>query len=48
MCIRDSYLAASELIPEIQEERNIGKSISQFVLFVLGLALIWVLVTLLP
>ena len=42
------YLAASELIPEIQEERNIGKSISQFVLFILGLALIWALVTLLP
>lgn len=40
------YLAASELIPEMQEEKNIGKSIIQFVLFVLGLVIIWLLVNL--
>ncbi len=34
------YLAASELIPEIQKEKNIGKSIIQFVLFVFGIVLI--------
>jgi len=35
------YLAASELIPEIQKEENIEKSMIQFVLFILGIALIW-------
>ena len=35
------YLAASELIPEIQKEENIGKSMIQFVLFILGIVLIW-------
>ena len=35
------YLAASELIPEIQKEKNIGKSMIQFVLFILGIVLIW-------
>jgi zinc and cadmium transporter len=42
------YIAASELIPEIQKERNIRRSILQFVLFVLGLLLIWILVTVIP
>ena len=42
------YLAASELIPEMQEERNIRKSVAQFALFILGLALIWFLVQILP
>jgi zinc and cadmium transporter len=35
------YLAASELIPEIQKEENIGRSMIQFVFFVLGIVLIW-------
>ena len=42
------YLAASELIPEIQKEENIEKSIIQFVLFVFGIVLIWSLDLLLP
>lgn len=42
------YLAASELIPEIQQEKNFGKSIIQFVLFILGIILIWSLGLLFP
>jgi zinc and cadmium transporter len=42
------YLAASELIPEIQKEENIGKSMIQFVLFVFGIVLIWSLGFLFP
>lgn len=42
------YLAASELIPEIQKEENIGKSMIQFVLFVSGIVLIWSLGLLFP
>jgi len=42
------YLAASELIPEIQKEENIGKSMIQFVLFVFGIVLIWSLGLLFP
>ncbi len=42
------YLAASELIPEIQKEKNIGKSMIQFVLFILGIALIWSLGMIFP
>jgi zinc and cadmium transporter len=37
------YLAASELIPEIQREDNLGKSVAQFVLFVFGLLLVWLM-----
>lgn len=35
------YIAASELIPEIQKEERFGKSIVQLFLFILGIALIW-------
>ncbi len=42
------YLAASELIPEIQKEENIGKSMIQFVLFILGIVLIWSLGVIFP
>jgi len=42
------YLAASELIPEIQKEENIGKSMIQFVLFVFGIVLIWSLGIIFP
>lgn len=37
------YLAASELIPGMQKETNVGKSMVQFGLFVLGIVLIWLL-----
>jgi zinc transporter ZupT len=36
-----TYLSASELIPEMQKEENIGKSMIQFVFFVFGIVLIW-------
>jgi len=39
------YLAASELIPEIKEEENFKRSAAQFMLFVLGLILVWSLGT---
>ncbi len=42
------YIAASELIPEIQKERNVGKSMIQFVLFILGIVLVWSLGFLFP
>ena len=42
------YLTISELIPEIQKEENIGKSMIQFVLFVFGIVLIWSLGLLFP
>ncbi|UCE15929.1 MAG: ZIP family metal transporter [Candidatus Bathyarchaeota archaeon] len=42
------YLSASELIPEIQKEKSVGKSMIQFVLFILGIVLIWSLGTILP
>jgi zinc and cadmium transporter len=40
------YLAASELIPELKEEKGFGRSLLQFAVFILGLALIWYLGTL--
>jgi zinc and cadmium transporter len=43
-----TYLAASELIPEIQQEKNVVKSMIQFALFLLGIALIWSLGFLFP
>lgn len=42
------YLAASELIPELQEEKSFKKSVVQFALFVLGIALIWSLGIIFP
>lgn len=42
------YLGASELIPEIQEEKSFKKSVVQFIAFVLGLVLIWSLGLLFP
>ncbi len=35
-----TYLAASELIPELHRERNLRKSVVQFLIFILGMALI--------
>lgn len=37
------YLAASELIPEMQKEKDFVKSIVQFLLFIFGIMLIWCL-----
>ena len=37
------YLAASELIPELQEEKDFSRSLMQFAVFLLGLAVIWYL-----
>lgn len=37
------YLAASELVPELKEEGDFKRSLVQFVVFLLGLALIWYL-----
>lgn len=42
------YISASELIPEIQKEKEIKKSIIQFTLFILGIVLIWSLGLLFP
>ena len=35
------YLAASELIPELHKEKSFKKSVVQFVIFILGIALVW-------
>jgi len=37
------YLSASELIPELKGEENFWKSLAQFLIFLLGLAVIWYL-----
>jgi len=37
------YLAASELIPELQKEDDFQRSIVQFAVFLIGLAVIWYL-----
>jgi len=42
------YLAAAELIPEMQVEANLRKSTIQFVFFVVGLLLVLVMGSLLP
>jgi len=42
------YLAASELIPELHEEKSFKKSVVQFVTFILGIALIWSLGIIFP
>ncbi|MCW4002021.1 MAG: ZIP family metal transporter [Candidatus Bathyarchaeota archaeon] len=35
------YLAASELIPELDEEESFKKSVLQFVVFILGITVVW-------
>jgi zinc and cadmium transporter len=42
------YLAASELIPELQHEKSFGKSALQFIIFMLGIMLIWSLGLIFP
>jgi zinc and cadmium transporter len=42
------YLAASELIPELHREKSFKKSAVQFVVFILGIALIWSLDMIFP
>lgn len=37
------YIAASDLMPEIRKERNLKKSISSFVIFMLGIVLMFLL-----
>jgi zinc and cadmium transporter len=37
------YLSASELIPELKGEEDFWKSLAQFLIFLLGLAVIWYL-----
>jgi zinc and cadmium transporter len=37
------YLAASELIPELKEEKDFQRSLIQFAVFILGLTVIWYL-----
>lgn len=36
-----TYLAASELIPEIQKEENLRRSIFQFIIFISAVIMIW-------
>ncbi len=42
------YLAASELIPELHKEKSLKKSAVQFVVFILGISLIWSLGVIFP
>jgi zinc and cadmium transporter len=42
------YLAASELIPELHEEKSFKKSVIQFIMFILGISLIWSLGIIFP
>jgi zinc and cadmium transporter len=42
------YLAASELIPELHEEKSFKKSVVQFVMFILGISLVWSLGIIFP
>ncbi|RLI09836.1 ZIP family metal transporter [Candidatus Bathyarchaeota archaeon] len=43
-----TYLGASELIPELHEEKTLGRSVVQFIAFLLGLSLIWSLGIIFP
>jgi zinc and cadmium transporter len=42
------YLAASELVPELHKEKSLRKSVVQFVVFILGITLIWSLGIIFP
>ena len=42
------YLAAAELIPELHKEKSLKKSAIQFVVFILGIGLIWSLGIIFP
>jgi len=42
------YLGASELVPELHEEKTLVRSVVQFVAFLLGMALIWSLGIIFP
>jgi zinc and cadmium transporter len=42
------YLAASELVPELQREKDFKRSVLQFFIFVLGIVLIWSLGVIFP
>jgi len=43
-----TYVGASELIPELHVEKNLGRSVVHFIAFLLGLALIWPLGIIFP
>lgn len=42
------YLAASELIPELHGEKKFKRSVIQFILFILGIVLVWSLGIIFP
>ena len=42
------YIGASELVPELQKEKDFKRSLVQLVLFIAGIALIWTLGYLFP
>ncbi|WP_455367397.1 ZIP family metal transporter [[Eubacterium] cellulosolvens] len=42
------YLSAAELIPELQKEKKLHKSVIQFILFIIAMIFIWGLVNYLP
>jgi len=42
------YLGASELVPEIQKEKNFWISLAQFILFILGISAVWALGIIFP
>ena len=42
------YLAASELIPELQQEKSFKRSVIQYITFILGMVLIWSLGVIFP
>jgi len=42
------YLASSELIPKLHEEKSFKKSVVQFVMFILGISLVWSLGIIFP
>jgi zinc and cadmium transporter len=43
-----TYLAASELVPELHKEKDFTRSVIQFVIFLLGIAIIWSLGIIFP
>ncbi len=42
------YIASADLLPELHKERNVQKAFQQLCFFLLGVAIIWVMMVLLP
>ena len=42
------YIAAVELIPQIQQEDNLKRSVIQFVIFIVGILMVWSLGIIFP